>query len=51
LHTNVRNEMVKVVETDMKFLEKKSTFPFISYDQSGHLLPSVSQGEVTNIRA
>ncbi len=40
LHTQVRDEMTRVVEEEVKVLANKSTFPFVAYDKTGHLLQS-----------
>jgi hypothetical protein len=38
LHTEVRGEMTRVVEGEIKVLANKSSFPFVTYDKVGHLL-------------
>lgn len=40
LHKKVKEEMARSVESEVKALADKSAFQFISYDRSGHLLPS-----------
>ena len=40
LHTQVRDEMTRVVEEEVKVLANKSAFPFVAYDKTGHLLQS-----------
>lgn len=39
VHRQVQDEMVRTVTTEVKALTNKSSFPFISYDRTGHLLP------------
>ncbi|MGE0918041.1 hypothetical protein [Trichlorobacter lovleyi] len=49
LNNNIKEEMVRVVEGEMKFLEKKSSFPFLSYTPSGNLLSQGIGGELADI--
>lgn len=39
LHQQIKDEMARTVEADVKALKDKATFPFIAYDKGGHLLP------------
>jgi hypothetical protein len=41
VHKQVQDEMVRTVTAEVKALTNKSAFPFIAYDRSGHLLPSI----------
>lgn len=40
LHMQVKDEMTRVVEEEVKVLANKSAFPFVAYDKNGHLLQS-----------
>lgn len=40
VHRQVQEEMVRTVTTEVKALTDKSSFPFIFYDRTGHLLPN-----------
>ena len=40
LHTQVRDEMTRVVEEEVKVLANKSAFSFVAYDKTGRLLQS-----------
>ncbi len=42
LHTQVKDEMTRVVEDEIKVLANRSAFPFVTYDKSGHLLENSS---------
>jgi len=41
VHSEVQSEMKKVVEAEVKSLEKKTDFQFVGYDRDGGQLPSL----------
>lgn len=51
LHTQVRDEMTRVVEQEVKVLANKSSFPFVAYDKSGHLLAAPADRQLPDASA
>lgn len=51
LHTQVRDEMTRAVEEEVKVLANKSSFLFVAYDKSGHLLPSPQSRQLPDASA
>lgn len=51
LHTQVRDEMTRVVEEEVKVLADKSIFPFVAYDKNGHLLQSPTTRQLPDATA
>lgn len=41
LHNKIKEKMISEVGLGVKALANKSTFPFVSYDRKGHMLPSL----------
>jgi hypothetical protein len=51
LHKQVQEEMVRTVTAEVKALSDKSAFPFVTYDRTGHLLPSLNHRQLPDASA